>query len=303
MYPSIWDNSPPNSIFLFISLIIANLPADGEEDIASLVTITGNSSVIIDQGAGTFQLQIHSVHPNVTVIQANKTVSLPLNTVIKNESSQASILLTGKSGKDVNFLVRISDPTYSPDNRTLIRSISPHEKIRKEKGTEITPTGSVAPYTPKTPRSVFFEDFDSIFDEFRRSFDNMMGPYFPAEFRPMKERAEFGLMQYAPLDLLDEGDHYRIQVEQPGMTKEDVEVNITNDKLSIVARKEEKSERNEKNYIHRVRYYSSSRRDIRFPEEVTPDKAEGNMKDGILEMKIPKREPKPKDILHKLEIK
>lgn len=110
------------------------------------------------------------------------------------------------------------------------------------------------------------------------------------------------MVQYAPLDLIDEGDHFRIQVELPGMTRDDVEVSITSSTLSIKASKEEKSENKEKNYLHRERYYSSSRREISFPEEVTPDKAEGSMKDGILELSIPKREPRPKDVVHKVQL-
>jgi HSP20 family protein len=178
----------------------------------------------------------------------------------------------------------------------------PVSLFRKDKGTEITPAVPRSPSSPRSHGEVFFDDFDSIFDDFRRSFDSLMRPYFPAEFLPAL-RPENGLVQYAPLDLIDEGDHYRVSVELPGMTREDVEVNITSGRLSIVAQKEEKSEKTEKNYLHRERYYSSSRREIAFPEEVTPDKAEGTMKDGILELKIPKREPRPRDTTHKVDIR
>ncbi|HWQ65819.1 MAG TPA: Hsp20/alpha crystallin family protein, partial [Methanospirillum sp.] len=174
--------------------------------------------------------------------------------------------------------------------------------FKRNKGTEIIPAAQGNPDDVRRSGSVFFENFDSIFDDFRRSFDSLMMPYFPAEFSPW-DLSDRRKTSYAPLDLIDEGDHYRIQVELPGMTKEDVEVNITLAGISIRAHKDEKSESQEKNYLHRERYYSSWKRDIRFPEEVNPERAEGTMKDGILQLSIPKREPKPKEMSHRINLK
>ena len=42
---------------------------------------------------------------------------------------------------------------------------------------------------------------------------------------------------------------------------------------------------------------------ITFPEEVAPANAEGSMKEGVLELKIPKREPKPEEKPKKVELK
>ncbi|MEM2969105.1 MAG: Hsp20 family protein, partial [Candidatus Bathyarchaeia archaeon] len=67
-------------------------------------------------------------------------------------------------------------------------------------------------------------------------------------------------------------------------------------------RKEEKEEKR-RNYIHRERAYSSIQRYIAFPEEVIPAKAEGSMKDGVLELKVPKKEPKAAETPHKVELK
>ncbi|PKL60520.1 MAG: hypothetical protein CVV33_02240 [Methanomicrobiales archaeon HGW-Methanomicrobiales-4] len=174
--------------------------------------------------------------------------------------------------------------------------------FKRNKGTEITPSAPGTPYDSRRSGSVFFDDFDSIFEDFRRSFDNLMMPWFPAEFSP-RDLSERPMVHSAPLDLIDEGDHYKVHVELPGMTREDVEVSITNEGLSIQAHKEEKSENNRENYLHRERFYSSFRRDIRFPEEVESQKAEGTMKDGILELSIPKKEPKPKELVHKIDLK
>jgi HSP20 family protein len=162
----------------------------------------------------------------------------------------------------------------------------------------ITPGSSLG--TWRRP-SLFERDIDSVFDDFRRSFDSMMRPYFPLETRMQ----EMGMLpvRYAPLDLIDEGDHYSIHAELPGFTRENVEVSINNDGLSIRAKKEVEKEDKKKNYLHRERAFSSFERSVSFPEEVDPSKAEGKMNNGVLELTVPKKEPKPETKPRKIELK
>jgi HSP20 family protein len=162
----------------------------------------------------------------------------------------------------------------------------------------VTPGSSLASW--RSP-SLFEREFDTIFDDFRRSFDLMMRPYYPMETR----MHEPGMMpiRYAPLDLIDEGDHYSIHAELPGFTRENVDVRIDNDGMSIHAKKESAKEDRKKNYLHRERVYSAYERSVTFPEEVDPAKAEGMMKNGILELKVPKKEPKPETKPRKIELK
>ena len=129
----------------------------------------------------------------------------------------------------------------------------------------------------------------------------MMRPYIPFEMQ-MQEMGTLPV-RYAPVDFIDEGDHYSIHAELPGFTRENVEVNINNDSMSIRAKKETEKEEKKKNYLHRERAYSSFERSVSFPEEVDPEKAEGKMNNGVLELKIPKKEPKPEAKPRKLELK
>jgi HSP20 family protein len=168
-------------------------------------------------------------------------------------------------------------------------------------------TTDVVPITPGSSLStwrrpsLFDREFDSIFDDFRRSFDLMMRPYYPLDTRMQ----EFGMLpvRYAPLDFIDEGDHYKIHAELPGFTKEQVDVQINSDGMSIRAKKESATEDKKKNYLHRERAYASYERSVSFPEEVDPSKAEGKMNNGVLELKVPKKEPAPERKPRKLEIK
>jgi HSP20 family protein len=169
------------------------------------------------------------------------------------------------------------------------------------KSTDVIPITPGSSLITRRGQSLLERDFDSIFDDFRRSFDVMMRPYFPLGI----QMQEFGGLpiRYAPLDVIDEGDHYMLRIELPGFSKENVDVQINNEGMSIRAKKEDAKEQRQKNYLHRERAYSSFERNVAFPEEVDPGKAEGSMKEGILELKVPKKEPKPEAKTRKIELR
>jgi HSP20 family protein len=106
------------------------------------------------------------------------------------------------------------------------------------------------------------------------------------------------------VDLVDEGDHYVVTAELPGFSKDQVDVQINKDGLLIRAeQKAESEQKTGKNYLHRERAYSAFERIVEFPEEVNPSKVEGSMKDGVLQLNIPKKEPKPEERLTKVQLK
>ena len=141
---------------------------------------------------------------------------------------------------------------------------------------------------------------DDIFTEFRRSFDDLMRPFFPLYDLTEEIRMP---TRYAQVDLIDNGDSFTVNAELPGFNKDQVDVQINKDGLAILAECKEEKKEERKNYLHRERAYSSLQRFVAFPEEVDPSKAEGTMKDGVLELKVPKKEPKPEEKPRKVELK
>ena len=80
-----------------------------------------------------------------------------------------------------------------------------------------------------------FRGFDTIFDDFRRSFDDLMLPFFP--MRTSFPRT-FDLPIRAPLvDLIDEGNQYVVKTELPGFNKDDVNIEVDKDTLVFKAEK------------------------------------------------------------------
>ena len=172
------------------------------------------------------------------------------------------------------------------------------ERKRKTRITPESPRTSIA-----VPRQEvgLLRGLDDIFYDFRRSFDDLMRPFFPFSTEPFKS-LELPV-KYPTTDLIDNGDSYTVKAELPGFTKDMVEVQVNKDSIEVKAEMKAERENNGKNYLHRERTYSSVQRVIGFPEEVISSKTEGSLKDGILEIRVPKKEPKPEEKKHKVELK
>jgi len=142
---------------------------------------------------------------------------------------------------------------------------------------------------------------DRMFDDFRRSFDDMMAPFLPS--RIWWPTGRIFPVRAALCDLVDKGDNYVLRAELPGFTKEDVSIEVNKDTLTFSAEKRVEEEEKGEDYLHRERTYSASQRTINFPEEVDPSKVEASMNNGILEVKAPKKALKPEDKMRKIKLK
>jgi HSP20 family protein len=171
---------------------------------------------------------------------------------------------------------------------------------KQKRKTTVTPATPGTSITKRKEQEGLSRGIDDMFSEFRQSFDDLMRPFFPIIEIDQELRLP---TRYAQIDLIDNGDSFTVNAELPGFTKDQVDVQINKDGLSIRAENKEEKEDKRKNFLHRERAYSSLQRLIAFPEEIDPSKVEGSMKNGVLELKIPKKEPKPEEKPRKVELK
>lgn len=111
----------------------------------------------------------------------------------------------------------------------------------------------------------------------------------------------FGLADWSPaVDVSETDDAIVVHAETPGIDPKDLEIAVTGDLLTIRGEKKDETEDSGRNY-HRVeRRYGSFTRSLALPASVDTDKVEARAKDGVLEIRLPKKEEsKPK----RLEIK
>lgn len=98
-------------------------------------------------------------------------------------------------------------------------------------------------------------------------------------------------MKQPSIDLIDAGKEYKIITEMPGVEKKDIEITLTGNNINVCGNIKTETKEENKNYVRRERGYSTLCRSMSFPEEVNPDKAEAILKDGILEINVPKKTP------------
>jgi HSP20 family protein len=135
--------------------------------------------------------------------------------------------------------------------------------------------------------------FDSFFDSFRREMERMMTrPWsFPMdmEFPSLFETRD---MRMALYELVDRGDKFEVQLEVPGIEKENVDVKATKYSIEISGKHSEKSEERNKRYVYSERLYRSFYRNVPLPEEIIPSKVSAKVDNGILRLDLPKKNPR-----------
>lgn len=79
-----------------------------------------------------------------------------------------------------------------------------------------------------------------------------------------------------------------ITMDLPGIDKQNVDITISDDELSVVAERKEEKEMAEKNYHRRERTYKKFERTVSLPTGVKMEEAKARLADGILQITIPK---------------
>ncbi|RQG89939.1 Hsp20/alpha crystallin family protein [Natrarchaeobius halalkaliphilus] len=94
------------------------------------------------------------------------------------------------------------------------------------------------------------------------------------------------------LDLTDEGEEFIVTVDVPGYDRDDLDIRLTGETLSITGERErtEEHEAGEEMYIRRERELQSFNRHVRLPDPVDVDDVSATVNNGILTIKLPKLE-------------
>ena len=105
-----------------------------------------------------------------------------------------------------------------------------------------------------------------------------------------------------PVELTEKKDEYDIRAELPGVKKEDLDIDLNDNYLTIRAKKEYEKEESEKSYRKSEFKYGEFSRSIYIPQEVDLEKIDAKLEHGILKIKIPKLE-KSKETVKKIVVK
>ncbi len=126
-------------------------------------------------------------------------------------------------------------------------------------------------------------------DEMDHTFDRILSSWgFPPLFGSRRQGGEQAVALWAPrIEVFQKDDQFVIRAELPGLKKDDVEVNITDDAVTIQGQRRDEHEHQEGGFYHTERSYGSFYRSIPLPEGVIGDRADASFENGVLEIRIP----------------
>jgi HSP20 family protein len=134
------------------------------------------------------------------------------------------------------------------------------------------------------------------FDMFDSMFHGMNRGLFPAYLGACdtETKAETPAMRLPRTNVVEKDDSYVFTMEMPGLSKEDLEVSVENDTLTVTGEKtvEKKAEKDEHSTLRREIRSSKFERSFSMGNEVDQDKIKASMKEGVLTITLPKSSEK-----------
>jgi len=125
-----------------------------------------------------------------------------------------------------------------------------------------------------------YDPFGDVFDDLMKGF--LVRPVAAAEAGETVRRMK--------IDVAEKDGEYKVLAEVPGVKKEDIQVDIEGDVVSISAEtRAEKDVKEGERIIHSERYFGKISRSFRLGQEVDQAKASAKYSDGVLELVLPKK--------------
>ena len=166
-----------------------------------------------------------------------------------------------------------------------------HEENGDGKSHQIPVSRDVAerfPLAGPTSLMSLHRDMDRWFDDAFKSFG------MPTLASNLESRGLFGKPLssfYRPqIDVSGDANCYQISLEVPGLTEDDITLELKDDILTIKGQKEERSEDKDKHYYRVERSYGSFQRTLALPDDANADEIKANLDKGVLRLEIPRRE-------------
>lgn len=148
-------------------------------------------------------------------------------------------------------------------------------------GSEIAQSGNGSPFAFMRR---FSEEMDRLFEDFGLG----RGWLAPELERGLDRLGTLTTGTWAPqVEVLERDDHLIVRTDLPGMSRDDISVDIDNN--SLVIRGERKSEREEdqEGYYRSERSYGSFHRRVPLPSGVSAETARADFRNGVLEISLP----------------
>jgi len=130
------------------------------------------------------------------------------------------------------------------------------------------------------------ELFENAFP--RRWMEGLFDPY--ALRRPFMSDFDEKFDVFPKVDILDKDEALIVRADVPGVKKDDLEITIAGDRLVFEAKREFEEEEQKGEFVRHEMAYGRLYRAVHLPVEVDGNQAKAELKDGVLEITLPKVE-------------
>jgi HSP20 family protein len=125
------------------------------------------------------------------------------------------------------------------------------------------------------------------FDPFNDLVDDLFKGFL---VRPVSYEGRGNVLPRVKVDVAEANGAYTVTADLPGVRKEDIQVSIDGAEVTLTAEvKREKEANKDERVLHTERVYGKVSRSFTLPQELDEAKAEAKFRDGVLELKLPKK--------------
>ena len=156
------------------------------------------------------------------------------------------------------------------------------------------PQQALEPKTAEKPIFVEAEKLINRMEEMTRDVAHRAYEFFEERGRKLGNeledwfRAESEFMRYVPATLKEDETQFTVQAEVPGFKANEIKISVEPKRLILEGNMEQSSEEKTEKVVFTERRTNQFCRSFNLPAEVEPDKAVANLKDGLLEITLPK---------------
>ncbi len=125
-----------------------------------------------------------------------------------------------------------------------------------------------------------FQELQETFERMNRVFNAMQNV----------QTAEANVDFVPAVNTREADDAYYLEVDLPGVKKENISIDVEDNALRISGERKLQEERKDEDFYRVESVYGKFERVFSLPEDVDADKIEAEMEDGVLQIKIPKKQ-------------
>jgi len=144
------------------------------------------------------------------------------------------------------------------------------------------PEDNFSAYRPERRLISLRDVMNRIFDE------SFWDPFVASGFNLLPSRWS----GFPKVDIAETDKEIKVVADVPGVDPEKLEIEVSDDALSLSGRLESEKEEKDKKFYRFEREYGEFRREFLLPAKVNPDKVSAKIKNGVLTVVLPKAEVK-----------